>query len=37
VSILYFTAWVDGKGRINFRDDVYKRDERVMEMIFSKK
>jgi murein L,D-transpeptidase YcbB/YkuD len=37
VSILYFTAWVDGKGRIHFRDDVYKRDERVMEMIFSKK
>ena len=37
VSILYFTAWVDGKGRIHFRDDVYKRDERVMETIFSKK
>jgi murein L,D-transpeptidase YcbB/YkuD len=37
VSILYFTAWVDPKGRIHFRDDVYERDERVMEMIFSKK
>lgn len=37
VSILYFTAWVDIDGRIHFRDDVYKRDERLMEMIFSKK
>lgn len=37
VSIVYFTSWVDGQGRINFRDDVYKRDARVMDMIFTKK
>ena len=37
VSIVYFTAWVDGRGKINFRDDIYKRDERLMDMIFSKK
>lgn len=36
VNIVYFTAWVDRSGRINFRDDVYKRDSRVMEMIFQK-
>jgi murein L,D-transpeptidase YcbB/YkuD len=37
VSIVYFTAWVDREGRINFRDDVYKRDARLMEAIFAKK
>jgi murein L,D-transpeptidase YcbB/YkuD len=37
VTIVYFTAWVDGQGRINFRDDIYKRDARLMDMIFSKK
>jgi murein L,D-transpeptidase YcbB/YkuD len=37
VSIVYFTAWVDGEGRLQFRDDIYRRDERLMEMIFSKK
>lgn len=37
VSIVYFTAWVDREGRINFRDDVYKRDARLMEAIFVKK
>jgi len=36
VYIVYFTAWVDRQGRINFRDDVYKRDARLMEMIFEK-
>jgi murein L,D-transpeptidase YcbB/YkuD len=37
VSIVYFTAWADEKGRIHFRDDIYNRDERLMEMIFLKK
>lgn len=37
VSIVYFTAWVDGKGHLQCRDDIYRRDERLMEMIFSKK
>jgi len=37
VSIMYLTAWVDDNGRIQFRDDIYQKDERLMEMIFSKK
>ena len=36
VNIVYFTAWVDRSGKINFRNDVYKRDSRVMDMIFQK-
>jgi murein L,D-transpeptidase YcbB/YkuD len=35
VFIAYFTAWVDRQGRINFRDDVYKRDDRLAKMIWS--
>jgi murein L,D-transpeptidase YcbB/YkuD len=37
VSIVYFTAWVDQVGRINFRDDIYHRDSRLMDAIFVKK
>jgi len=37
VSIVYFTAWVDREGRINFRDDIYQRDSRLMEALFAKK
>jgi L,D-transpeptidase YcbB len=37
VSIVYFTAWVDQQGRINFRDDIYQRDSRLMDAIFAKK
>lgn len=37
VSIVYFTAWVDQQGRINFRDDIYQRDSRLMDAIFVKK
>lgn len=33
VLIAYFTAWVDGEGLLNFRKDIYKRDERMAEMI----
>lgn len=33
VFIAYFTAWVDSKGRINFRNDIYKRDARLAGMI----
>jgi murein L,D-transpeptidase YcbB/YkuD len=36
VSIVYFTAWVDEKGKLNFRDDVYKRDARMAELLFEK-
>jgi murein L,D-transpeptidase YcbB/YkuD len=34
VYIAYFTAWVDRKGRVNFRDDVYRRDSRLAKMLF---
>ncbi|HMO33263.1 MAG TPA: L,D-transpeptidase family protein [Lacibacter sp.] len=34
VLIAYFTAWVDKDGLLNFRKDLYKRDERLAEMIF---
>jgi murein L,D-transpeptidase YcbB/YkuD len=37
VSIVYFTAWVDGEGRIHFRDDVYNRDARLAGALFAKK
>jgi murein L,D-transpeptidase YcbB/YkuD len=33
VFIVYFTAFVDNEGRINFRKDIYERDERLAEMI----
>lgn len=33
VFITYFTAWVDEQGSIQFRKDIYKRDERLAEMM----
>ncbi len=36
VFIAYFTAWVDRKGKLNFRKDVYGRDSRLAEMIMEK-
>ncbi len=33
VFIGYFTAFVDDKGLLNFRDDIYKRDERLGAMV----
>jgi len=36
VFIAYFTAWVDRDGQLNFRNDVYKRDSRLAEMILKK-
>ena len=35
VFIAYFTAWVDRKGQINFRKDIYGHDERMAKMMFS--
>jgi len=29
VWLLYFTAWVDGEGTLQFRDDLYERDQRL--------
>ena len=36
VFIGYFTAWVDSKGELNFRDDIYGHDVRMAEKIFEK-
>ncbi len=33
VYIGYLTALVDKKGSINFRDDIYKRDEALEKMM----
>jgi murein L,D-transpeptidase YcbB/YkuD len=37
VFIAYFTCWVDEQGAINFRKDIYKKDERLLNMIVEKK
>lgn len=34
VFILYFTAWVDHDGVLNFRDDVYGHDKKLAEELF---
>jgi murein L,D-transpeptidase YcbB/YkuD len=35
VTIGYFTAWVDGQGRLNFREDVYGHDDRLALELFA--
>lgn len=37
VFIVYFTAFVDREGKINFRKDIYGRDRRLAEMMITKK
>lgn len=34
VFIIYYTAWVDHEGLLNFRDDVYKHDSELMKKMF---
>ncbi|HSN49191.1 MAG TPA: L,D-transpeptidase family protein [Flavobacterium sp.] len=34
VYIVYFTSWVDSKGQLNFRDDIYKFDDQLANEIF---
>ena len=34
VYIAYFTAWVDHKGNLNFRNDIYNLDEELAKEIF---
>jgi murein L,D-transpeptidase YcbB/YkuD len=36
VYLVYFTAFADEKGRLNFRDDVYNHDARQMEVLVKK-
>ncbi|MFT3912317.1 MAG: L,D-transpeptidase family protein [Ferruginibacter sp.] len=36
VFIAYFTSWVDRQGNLNFRKDIYKRDQPLVEMILDK-
>ena len=34
VYIVYFTAWVDTAGQLNFRNDIYNFDEQLSNEIF---
>jgi murein L,D-transpeptidase YcbB/YkuD len=33
VFIVYFTSWVDNEGKLNFRKDIYKRDEKLAKLL----
>jgi len=35
VFIVYFTAWVDKDGLLNFRDDIYGHDQKMSKQLFS--
>ncbi len=34
VFIIYYTAWVDNDGQLNFRDDVYQHDSELVKKMF---
>ena len=36
VLIAYFTAWVDANGKLNFRKDIYKHDEKLAAKLFTR-
>lgn len=33
VSILYYTAWLDGNGRVVYGNDIYDRDAKLLELL----
>ena len=35
VFIIYYTAWVDDEGQLNFRDDVYNHDSDLIQKMFT--
>lgn len=35
VFIAYFTSWVDASGRLHFREDIYKHDEKLAAILFA--
>ena len=37
VYIVYFTSFVDEQGKLNFREDIYNRDNALKEILFNKK
>jgi murein L,D-transpeptidase YcbB/YkuD len=34
VYIVYFTAFVDRAGKLNFREDVYNHDDKMKKLLF---
>lgn len=36
VVLLYLTAWTDGNGQVQFRQDIYKRDEMILNALNQK-
>ena len=37
VFIVYFTAWIDDNGQLNFRKDIYGHDQKMSEKLFMNK
>jgi len=35
VFITYYTAWVDENGLLNFREDIYKHDQKLAKKMFT--
>jgi L,D-transpeptidase YcbB len=37
VIITYYTSWVDNRGKVNFREDIYGHDQRIVGKMFAVK